>query len=214
MYIDEKNGSILAKLCYEGPAGTGRAALLRVLHDHFAAQFGEHTEYDARRFEDRATLTEELGDDAADRFVAAAEQAFETTYDELCGDGTLVRMRTVLPPEGGSFQTRIDAFAATGETLDGPLRRYCRSGADAVVFVANAGDEDRASVRDAWVHLHESGFDGPLVLLARGTSDPFELVEALAFDGPAFAVDDDFAGNLEAFQSAAGLAVRAFRRLN
>lgn len=210
MYINEKERSLLAKLCYYGPAQSGRADLLQALYDHFAALVGEHTELDRQDFPAPVQLEASMGKEAADRLIEAAEIMFGAPYGQLMDSGTLVRFRTALAPLPGAYTRHIDAFAATGSAFYALLRRYTLKDADAVVFVADSREERREATLDAWNNLHESSFDGPIVLLVVHALDASELAEALDFDGPSFAVDNDFAGNLAAFEAAAMLATKTF----
>lgn len=214
MYINEKERSVLAKICYHGPAGTQKAKLLRALYDHYAARIGELTDYDLRDFEDRASLEESMGADAAERFVAVVEKTFGAPYEELTQSGTLVRMRAALTPVPGEYLRRIDAFSAAGPVENSALRDYCLADADAVVFVADPRVERQQRTLDMWQSLQASNYSGPIVLLTIHSHDPDELVMDLDFDGPRFAIDDEFTGNLEAFEAAAKLAVQPFRKMN
>lgn len=215
MYINEKEKTVICKLCFYGPQDVGKQELLNALHDHFAAQFGEQTFIESRRFAPRQELEKGMDTDALNQLVQTAEAAFGAPYHELADSGTLVWLRAVLRIAApGEYQRSFDVFSATGSAASGALQSYCLDGADAVVFVADGRPERREATEESWRNLHESSYDGPIVLLVNHTHDADELAEALGFEGKAIAEPDGFYGNLEAFEDAAQFAVGKFQTMN
>lgn len=214
MYINEPERTVLGKICYYGAAGSGKAALLEALYNHFAAADGARTHFDMKRFVPRAELEKSMSAGAASDFIAAAEAAFSAPYEQLQTAGTLAWLRLPVAAEVGSktYARTVDVFSATGPASADALRRYSLQKADALVFVGDLADRDATLA--AWEQLRTADYRGPIVLLANRSADADELVEVLAYEGPAFAEPDGFLGNLDAFETAASLAFRRFNSSN
>lgn len=212
MYVNREEQSIVTKVCFWGPPGIGKGALLEALFSHFSSASGEHTAFDRKEFAPKKALADELGDDA-EAFILAASESLGVPYDELTEAGELVFFRTRVSAGGDDqFSVYVDSYTVSGETDSDALRDFSLKGADCVVFVADGVDEE--ATLEQWSALNDHAWNGKTVLLVQGVNFSDETEELLEFEGRAFAEKAGFEHSLEAFYAACELALDHARKSN